>query len=878
MLASRGMRPLAPAPIHDVPAAPRPAAVRIVFLSLGLALLGLAAPAAAPRAARAAEASLGARQTPLAYAPEYGEIVFSDPDRAAGTVVVGTREGAEVRLANAPGGAAAGIYRAEGVVQGIAVRGTDAILFQGDRGFTALDLTMPARPSVIASEITPRPAKMGALLADGSCAVASDSSVYVYRRGSGGSFTLLQAIDYSDGRVIRRVRASGDSILVVASRPGALLRIYVAVYRLPAGATTTSLLHEWIANGKGANDAAWTPPIAFIADGNNGVYPLNTATGVYATTATATGGAYVRSVDVTATGLFAAEEAGQVERFARGGAFGEQLTFVTGRGIGGEVAGIAAAADDSTAWITNRDVLSAVEPDEVGASEIENVSLGQLPLPIGIGSRHAGRSRRVVVNAGLAYVADYSGGLRIYRAGGADTSLVGVLPPTPSSRPVDLALDAAQSRLYLASGSDGLEVVNVSNPAAPVRVGSLPLAGGLASAVTIVNPTTVAVARRGGIAGVTFVDVSTPSAPVARGAVDAPFLDPRALAARDTILYVADLQLGVISVGFGNPDAPAMRGIPSGAGARDLEVQGTILLVGTRSRGLQVVDVFNPVAPILRSEVPLPPVYGVTRNGATAAVCMGAAGTALVDLTTPTAARLRGAVAAAGLPRDAAWVGDTLLVAGGTSVDRFLLPSATPPLGGLALSLAQGGLPRVQISWEATFPTPAAGQAGWNVYRATGPPTSGSQAPEGERVNAFLLAPSTTSTTDVAAAAGVEYRYRLEAVFGDGRAQDVAEGSIVVPTQAQVGRPYPNPFRATDGGVTVPYRTKGSGGVVTLRVADVRGRVIREVRKTGPPAPGFDSIEWDGRTASGRRARAGVYYLYVSGPGVGGARSAVYLP
>jgi len=862
VLASNGMQPIAarrPTILEVTP-------YRLDRWFLRVAALGLLV---AAHAGMAAPESFGLRQSPLALSPEYGDIAFSDPGTGTGTMVVSTREGIEVRAASSPKGDPIGIYRAPGVVLGMALSGARAYLFQGDLGITRLDLTDPSNPIVAATVITPSSVRMGAILADGSCVAASDSFVHVCRLESGGDLSLLQTLAYTDGRLIRRVRAHGDSILVVAARPGVLPRLFATIYRLPAGATSVTKLVEWISNGKDAQDAVWTPPMAFIADGSTGIYPLNTATGVFGATVSYANGLLVRALGATDADLFAVGEAATLQRFARTGAQGETLQPQTVESL--ELEPVSVAVDGTRAFVTTRDVLSAVDPDEPGRSQIEFPLSSSAPPPPTTPIRHIGRSRRIVIDAGLAYVADFTGGLRIYRAGSSDTSLVGVLPPTANARTVDLALDPSQSRVYLASGAGGLEVVDVTDPASPQRMSSL-LVPGLASAVTVINASTVAVAHRG-TAGVTFVDVSTPTAPVARGSVSTP--DPRALAARDTVLFVADHQLGLLSIGFGNLDAPALFGTGTQSGARDLDLQGTLLLVATRSMGVLVVDVFQPASAILRSTVFLPPVLGVTRNGSTAIACLGAGGVALIDVSTPGSAYLRSIVAAAGLPRDAAWVGDSLLVAGGTSIDRFDLAAAIPTLGGLLVSLDPASvLPRAYLSWTLGS---ASGQVGWNLYREVGPRTSGSQSPGGTRLNERLLASFIRSIVDDEVVAGAENRYRLEAAFGDGRLLTVAEGSFFAPSGSRLGRPYPNPFRSADGGVTVPYRAAIAGGSVTLRVVDVRGRLVREITSPAPVSGGFGAVVWDGRNGDGRRIPSGVYYLYVRGQGIDDARSVVHL-
>ncbi|HEU4725906.1 MAG TPA: FlgD immunoglobulin-like domain containing protein [Candidatus Eisenbacteria bacterium] len=844
-----------------------PTAVRILWALLFLSV--------APPHARDAEASVesfGLRQTPLAYEPEYGELFLTTPGSPGGALVVATREGLEVRAASDPGGDPLGLYRTAGVVEGIAGAGARAYLFQGDRGVSLIDLSTPATPRLATSFGTPHAVRFGAILGDGSVVAASDSFVQILRLEPTGDLTLLETLSYADGRQIRRVRASGDSFLVVAARPGVLPRLYLTVYRLPAGAGAATRLAEWLYNGRGATDACWRPPIAFVSDGNNGITSFQTATGAVIQTSLYRGGLFARALDEGAGDLFAIGEAGTLQRFTRYGALGESLLAHTGEGLEFEPHSV--AVDGVRAIVTTRDVLSATEPDEVGRSQIEFPTSSQGSPPPVAAVRRSGRARRVVMNGGLAYVADYTGGLRIFRAGGADTSLVGVLPPLGSARPVDLALDAAQSRLYLASGPAGVEVVDIADPASPQRLGSLVLPG-LASAVAVIDGSTVAVARRGGFAsGVTFVDVSVPTAPSPRGAVNTPLVqEPAALAVRDTILFVADEQLGLLSVRFGNPDAPATLGLPTGNGARDLDLQGNLLLVASRSRGLQVVDVFDPTLPLLRSELALPTMFGVTRQGASAIGCLGAAGVALIDLAVPTSARLRSIVPAAGVPRDAAWSGDTLLVAGGTSIERFLLAPANPVSGALSVSMDQASaLPRVLLGWSQT---PSAGQAGWNLYRETGSTTAGSAKPIGTRVNSLLVPAGATGAVDQAPRPGSENRYRLEAVYEDGRVLTVAEGSIFVSSNTRLGRAYPNPFRSSDGSVGLPFRALGGGGVVTLRVVDVRGRLVREISAPAPASAGFGEVRWDGRRADGEPAPSGVYYLYIRGAGIDEARSVV---
>jgi hypothetical protein len=877
------MRP-EPRPPRAEPFPTAPYLARLLLV-VAASLVGSGAPAPPAPAAPLDAGSLGTRLTPLFDSPEYGQVVRV-PGSPSDAVLVATRDGLEVRLEASPGGAPVGRYRGAHPVSGVAGLGTRAYLLHGEGGISLLDVSDPAAPVLRSTLALPRKAERGTVLGDGSCVAASDSFLQVVRLENGVDLRLIQTLSYPDGRRIAAIRARNDSLLVAAFRTGALPRLYLTLYRLAPGAESLTQLNELLFNGQGANDLAWDGSMAFVANGNSGILAVDIATNAFLPAVPMVGGRFVRAIDADAASVFAIGEAATFQRFARSGAQGEILAAQPDESL--ELEPIAVAAVGGRAVAATRDAVNPAEPDEVGRSQLEFPLSAPSPVTPIEPVRSIGRARRVAIRggspSGLAFVAAYTGGLRIYRAGGADTSLVGHLPPLGNGRTMDVAWSPYDNnRLYLASGTAGLEVVDISDPAAPVRLGSLVLPG-LANAVAVVDTATVAVARTGvgTSAGVTLVDVSTPTGPAPRGSVNGPYiLDPRSLAVRDTVLFVADDQLGLLSVGIGDLDAPATIGLSSGSSARDLDLSsgdllpGTTLLVGSRGGGLQIVDVADPASPILRSNPFLPPILGVARQGASAVACLGGGGVALVDMTNPSAATVRSVVASGGVPRDAAWTGDTLLIAAGTSVERFLLPPALPPAAGLEVTLDPDAVvSRARIAWTVA---PVAGQIGWNVLRDRGIPASGTATPRGVRVNDLLLGTSEREAVDGGLAAGLEHRYRLEAVFEDGRLRTVAEGKIFVPSNSRVGRPYPSPFRPGDGGVTLPYRVLSGGGVVTLRVVDVRGREIRTVTGPAPAAGGFGEIRWDGRGRDGRTVPSGVYYLYLRGPGLDDARSVVHL-
>lgn len=832
-----------------------------------------------PAVARSATEVAAWRGNPSALTATYGPAV--DLPALPGRFAVPTGSGVEILDASTLPGTltSRGGFRTAGAIRRAAAWTTHLFLFAGDRGVLALDASGSGAPALEGSVDGLGAVSLGAAATTWPGVVAAgDSTLHFLAFDPASGFSKLRSVTFSDGRRIVAVAASSDSFLVASDRAGVIPRVIFTLYRLRSGAAAPDSLGEFAFNGHEATDLAWPGGLAFVGDGNDGIFVVSVASRSIVRTVAVPGGKFVSSVAATGSYVAASAAGRTALTYQRAGAALDSLVLLKSYLTGLEA--IAARFAAGAVAVSTVDTEAPLEPDEVAASQVELLDpLGVATPPPPAGG--VGRARRVATGGGLAYVADYSGGLRVYRVAGSDTSLVGVLPAPPNGRAVDVALDPARGLAYLASGAAGLDVVDVRDPAAPARLATLPIPG-LAAAVTVAGPDLVAVGRRsrGGadVAGVTFVDVADSTQPAIRGGVDAPFQDVRAVAARDTVLFVADEGLGVVSVGFGDPDLPERIGLPSNEGARALDLTGTTLLVGTRAAGLQVVDVSNPTAPLLRGTLPVPPILGIARSGGSAALFLGEAGTLVADVTNAGAPASLGPIAAPGVPRGGAWVGDSLLVAAGLGLERFLVSPGAAALPALTVTLdPASALPRARISWS---PVSLAGIVGLNLYRDLGAATSGTGTPTGRLVNAALLPASTVATEDDSLTAGAIHRYRLEACVADGGAVDVAEGSIVVPGSARVGRPFPNPFRPRSGATaSIPFRVASppAGAVVTLRVYDVAGRIVRSISAPVPPGAGFGAVEWDGKDAGGHLLPDAIYFLKLTGSGLDDARTIVLL-
>jgi hypothetical protein len=854
----------------------------------GFRLLALSVFLAAGPAAQAPPHALAAQQVPAIRGPASSVSSSYGPAIPLGAVAPGhylipSGTGFEIRLAShAANDSLVATFRSAGSFTGAALSGSTAWLAAGTRGLVAVDLSSVGAPAAAGSYGSIGNIRcLGMAPAGQALAAASDSTIHFFRETGPGTLALLESRRYVDGRQFRRIAARGDSFLVAAERPGGIPRLFLTLYRVRAGAAPESLW-DFQANGHPARDLAWSGGVAFIADDQQGILPFRLGTRQLRPAMPISGSRPANALDADDSVLVGLVGDRTFARFRRAGSFGDSL-------VDEENSLLTLQAASEVGLVGTHAIVSTAsenappEPNEIAQTAIEDHDLqsGVTAPPVG----GTGRVRRVVYDSGYAFVADYAGGLRIYRGSGADTALVGVLPPIPNAKTFDLALDTVRRIAYLASGPAGVEVVDVSNPAAPSRLTTVGLLGhalcvaatgsGLVAAGWVTTP---------GTGGVSMIDVADPTLPVTRGsatiAADLSRIgDPRAIAVRGTIAFVADALSGLFSVEFVDPDRPSILRTASGIiGTRDVDVTGNTLLVATDRNGVQVVDISVPDRPALRGSVPLPAVYGVAQQGTAAIAFLGPLGAVALDLSNPSLPRARGTIEVPGFARDGAWVGDGLLVAATYGLERFTLSPAVPSSPALTLRVdpaAANG--RVFIEW---FPASLPGLIGLNIRRDV--VSAGGGAPgESRRVNAALLGPAETEAIDASVSPGVTYRYSLEGFFLDGSTRELAEGVVSIGSATRVGRPFPNPYRLSSGApLTIPFAYQPAGGAVAMvsaRVYDVGGRHVRGI--TGPvsPAGGFGAVEWDGRDDRGVPASSGLYYVHIRAPGVDGSCRVVLL-
>jgi hypothetical protein len=114
------------------------------------------------------------------------------------------------------------------------------------------------------------------------------------------------------------------------------------------------------------------------------------------------------------------------------------------------------------------------------------------------------------------------------------------------------------------------------------------------------------------------------------------------------------------------------------------------------------------------------------------------------------------------------------------------------------------------------------------------------------------------------------YNYKLTAVDFSGNESDptgpLTVTAITDPAGSTTYTLYqnvPNPFNPT---TVIRYDVPTGGGVVTLRVYDVTGRLVRTL-VDGVQTPGQKAVTWRGRNNVGQPVTSGVYFYRLMAPG-----------
>ncbi len=239
-----------------------------------------------------------------------------------------------------------------------------------------------------------------------------------------------------------------------------------------------------------------------------------------------------------------------------------------------------------------------------------------------------------------------------------------------------LDIDAKDNVVYLVVGTKGLLIVDVSDPTAPVEIGSHST-NGYAQALAL-SGTTAYVANRS--EGITIIDVSDPSRPQQIGSLDTPG-SAQSITLHGNLALIAD-QRGGLQIARIQSDRTLStvssfdtRGYPTA-----VTVVGDRALIALGDAGLEILDIANESTPLSIGYLDLTgDASDVAVYNDLAYVAAGYRGIRIINLTDPTAPIEIGSIATEGEAVSVVVSGSTLYVAEqteGLSVYSLLDPGA----------------------------------------------------------------------------------------------------------------------------------------------------------------------------------------------------------
>ena len=224
-----------------------------------------------------------------------------------------------------------------------------------------------------------------------------------------------------------------------------------------------------------------------------------------------------------------------------------------------------------------------------GNLKIIDFSRPESPTLIGTAAA-SGRVHRIQVVNGTAYLAKEAG-LQVIDARKLWS------PSTAAHFPTDgltRGLHVVGSLAYLAEWGTGLQIVDISDPAKPRRIGGTLVGGGeSADKIQIVGGRAYVVDM-----GLKIIDVTNPVDPRLLGGWWPSRSQIKNLKVDGRLAYLANQEYGIDILDVSNPaDPQRIGGLETGGVCTDLELMGTLLFAATGPAGLQVIDVRDPRAP-----------------------------------------------------------------------------------------------------------------------------------------------------------------------------------------------------------------------------------------------------------------------------------------
>ncbi|MBU1023406.1 hypothetical protein KKB99_03865 [bacterium] len=186
---------------------------------------------------------------------------------------------------------------------------------------------------------------------------------------------------------------------------------------------------------------------------------------------------------------------------------------------------------------------------------------------------------------------------------------------------------------YVTDQTEGLKVVDISNPAIPDIVGYVDMPS--SSLKLAIQGNYAYVAARGD--GLKVVDISNPTKPVIVGGYDTPY-DTHGVAVSGNFAYLADFGWGMIILNISDPENPVyVDDVYTSPNAQGVAYQNGFAYVSSGSEGLFKINVSDPDHPFIVSGWPVDTddATNAVLRGNYAYVTDGSTGLRIINTSTP---------------------------------------------------------------------------------------------------------------------------------------------------------------------------------------------------------------------------------------------------
>ncbi|MGK0205797.1 MAG: hypothetical protein ACI9S9_004890, partial [Planctomycetota bacterium] len=290
-------------------------------------------------------------------------------------------------------------------------------------------------------------------------------------------------------------------------------------------------------------------------------------------------------------------------------------------------------------------------------------SLSPTDLPVLSSTKTLGRAHRLAVSGTTAYVSNWRSGLEIYDVADASAPVrLGGIKTSGVAGAVCVAHDVA----YVAARGGSLQLIDVSNPAKPTLIKALGFPNEVFATTVVGSMLYVACGRAHGREEDTGLvvawDISEPRNPIVKGWVDTPDLALE-ITVSGTLAYVSCRHAGLVIVDFANAAKPKIIGTVDTPGeSLEAVVSGSTVFLADGEAGMQVINVTDPKhAKIIATTRTGSHAWGITRAG-TSVIVADVRGLLVFDVSNPNRPVAKGRARMAGSPFGVAVAGELAYV------------------------------------------------------------------------------------------------------------------------------------------------------------------------------------------------------------------------